>query len=142
MPLNDDRAIAELLRSVKTIALLGASPRPTRPSYEVFEFLIQHGYRVLPVNPAIAGDVLLGEPVYASLADLPEPADMLDVFRSASFLPGIMEEAIQCGIKIVWTQLGVVDSAAAQRAEGAGIRVVMDRGPAIEWPRLRRAGLL
>lgn len=142
MPLTSDTEIAGVLRSVKRIALLGASPKPERPSYEVFDFLLRCGYQVYPVNPGIPDSEILGQRVYASLADLPEAVDMVDVFRNASFLPAVVEETISCGIDFMWTQLGVVDAQAVQRAERAGVRVVMDRCPAIEWPRLRQAGLL
>ncbi|MFT7286216.1 MAG: putative CoA-binding protein [Halieaceae bacterium] len=142
MPLIDDVAIADILRSVNTVALLGASHRAERPSYGVMRFLLRRGCRVYPVNPGLAGRKLLGQQVYARLADLPETVDMVDVFRNAAHLPTIVEETILCQIGILWTQLGVIDHAAAQRAEDQGIRVVMDRCPAIEWPRLQRSGLL
>jgi predicted CoA-binding protein len=105
-------------------------------------FLLEHGYRVFPVNPGVAGTQLLGQTVYASLADLPQRVDMLDVFRQATFLEQIVDDAVTHDIGVLWTQLGVVDHSAAQRAQEAGIQVVMDRCPAIEWPRLRAAGLL
>jgi hypothetical protein len=142
MPLTDDRAIAELLRDVRSIALLGASHKPERPSYGVMRFLLEHGYTVFPVNPGLAGSELLGRTVYAALADIPEPVDMVDVFRNPVFLPDVVRETIHSAIPALWTQLDVVDHDAAQRAEDHGIRVVMDRCPAIEWPRLRRLGLL
>jgi predicted CoA-binding protein len=142
MPLESDTDIARVLRSVKRIALLGASPRPERPSYEVLDFLLRCGYQVFPINPEIAESEILGQRVFARLADLPEAVDMVDVFRNASFLPAVVEETITCGVRVLWTQLGVVDVRAAQRAERAGVQVVMDRCPAIEWPRLKRAGLL
>jgi predicted CoA-binding protein len=106
------------------------------------QFLLSHGYSVFPVNPGLAGSELLGQRVYASLGEIPGPIDMVDVFRNASFLPGIVEETIRKDIPMLWTQLDVIDEAAALRAEKHGIRVVMNRCPAIEWPRLRRAGLL
>lgn len=142
LPTDDDARIAEILRSVKRIALLGASANPRRPSHEVMAFLLRKGYRVYPVNPGLAGTELLGQTVYAALADVPQNVDMVDVFRHARFLPEIVEQVIECGIKTLWTQLAVVDTAAALRAEGKGICVVMDRCPAIEWPRLQAAGLL
>jgi len=142
MPLSDDRAIASVLESAKTIALLGASHNPARPSHRVMQFLLSHGYTVFPVNPGLADSELLGRRVYASLANVPGPIDMVDVFRNASFLPHIVEETIDNGVPMLWTQLGVIDEAAALHAEKNGIRVVMDRCPAIEWPRLRQAGLL
>ncbi|EED30440.1 protein YccU [gamma proteobacterium NOR5-3] len=142
MPLSADADIADVLRSVKTVALLGASAKPARPSYSVMQFLLSKGYLVLPVNPGLAGTELLGQRVYGTLADIPQRVDMVDVFRNASFLGEIVEEAIQCKAGILWTQLDVVDYAAAARAEAQGIAVVMDRCPAIEWPRLHAAGLL
>ncbi|MDP5052906.1 MAG: CoA-binding protein [Congregibacter sp.] len=137
-----DAEIAEVLRSVKSIALLGASPKPQRPSHEVMRFLLLKGYVVCPVNPALAGSELLGQTVYGCLADIPRVVDMVDVFRNAEFLPEIVEEAIEHGARTLWTQLNVVDIKAAARARAQGIRVVMDRCPAIEWPRLQAAGLL
>lgn len=142
MPLIDDTAIAGVLSSARTIALLGASHKPARPSHSVMQFLLAHGYTVFPVNPGLAGAQLLGQRVYASLGEVPEPVDMVDVFRNASFLPGIVDETISKNIPMLWTQLDVIDDAAANRAENHGIRVVMNRCPAIEWPRLRQAGLL
>ena len=142
MPLIDDTVIASVLSSAKTIALLGASHKPARPSHSVMQFLLSHGYMVFPINPGLAGSELLGQRVYASLGEIPGPIDMVDVFRNASFLPGIVEETIRKDIPMLWTQLDVIDEAAALRAEKHGIRVVMNRCPAIEWPRLRRAGLL
>jgi predicted CoA-binding protein len=142
MPLVDDKAIADVLRCARTIALLGASHNPARPSHRVMQFLLAHGFDVVPVNPALSGEQLLGQTVYASLRDIPHPIDMVDVFRNASFLPAIVEETIAAGIPTLWTQLDVIDENAAQRAEDHGIRVVMNRCPAIEWPRLRQAGLL
>ncbi|EAQ98139.1 CoA-binding protein [Congregibacter litoralis] len=142
MPLISDTEIARVLGSVKTIALLGASPKAERPSHEVMGFLLAKGYEVYPVNPGLAGSELLGREVYASLGDIPLIVDMVDVFRNASFLPQIVDEVLACGPQTLWTQLGVVDAAAAQRAEAGGVEVVMDRCPAIEWPRLRAAGLL
>lgn len=142
MPLNTDNEIAAVLRSTRTIALLGASPKPERPSHEVMEFLLRRGYSVFPVNPALAGTQLMGQPVYGELADIPGTVDMVDVFRNARFLPDIVNEVVQCGVSTLWTQLGVVDVDAAARAEAHGLAVVMDRCPAIEWPRLHGLGLL
>lgn len=142
MPLTEDSDIADVLRSTRSIALTGASHKPSRPSYEVLQFLLAQGYTVYPVNPHLAGRQLLGQTVYASLADLPHPVDMLDVFRSPEHLPEIVGEAIAHSVSVLWTQLGVVDDAAARRAELSGMRVVMDRCPKIELPRLARSGLL
>lgn len=142
MPLTSDQAIAEILRSVKTIALLGASHKPQRASYRVMQFLLSHGYNVVPVNPVLSGTQLQGRQVYGSLAEVPCSIDMIDVFRNASHLPEIVEDTIELGITILWTQLDVIDVDAARHAESHGIRVVMDRCPAIEWPRLRQAALV
>ncbi len=142
MPLTSDRDIAEVLRSVKTIALLGASHKPERPSYEVMTFLLDHGYTVIPVNPGLAGTKLQGQTVYESLEAIPQSVDMVDVFRNASFLPAIVENTISEGIGTIWTQLNVIDEAAAAHAESNGITIIMDRCPAIEWPRFRQSGLL
>jgi len=143
MPLTSDQAIADILRSVKTIALLGASHKPQRPSYRVMQFLLSHDeYEVVPVNPGLSGTELLGQRVYGSLAEVPCPIDMVDVFRNASHLPSIVDDIIGLGIDTLWTQLDVIDEEAALRAERHGVRVVMDRCPAIEWPRLQKAGLL
>ena len=142
MPLSSDRAIADVLHTVKTIALLGASHKPQRPSFRVMQFLLSHNFKVVPVNPGLSGTELLGQRVYGSLAEVPCPIDMVDVFRNASHLPAIVDDVIGLGIHTLWTQLDVVDDEAARHAECHGIRVVMDRCPAIEWPRLKQAGLL
>ena len=142
MPLTQDVEIARILCSTRTIALLGASARSQRPSHRVMQFLLDHGFEVYPVNPGLAGQMLLGRTVYASLADIPESIDMLDVFRNAAYLPQIVDESIASCVKTLWTQLDVVDVAAASKAELAGLDVVMDRCPAIELPRLQAAGLV
>lgn len=142
MPLDQDHEIAELLSRVRRIALLGASANSSRASHRVMRFLLEAGYEVIPVNPALAGSQLLGQAVVGALSDLPTPVDMLDVFRRSEHLPQIVDEAIELGIPAIWTQLDVVDHAAADRAEHAGLQVVMDRCPAIEIPRLRERGLL
>ena len=118
---------------VKTIALLGASHKPERPSYRVMSFLLRRGYDVIPVNPRLAGQMLQGKLVFADMASVPVPVDMVDVFRQSSALTEIVDEVIAMNIPNLWTQLGVVDIAACSRARDAGIRVVMDRCPAIEW---------
>lgn len=137
--LNDsDAELREILSAVKTIALLGASPNEDRPSYHVMEFLLQKGYRVLPVNPGQAGKEILGASVYASLSDIPEPVDMVEVFRASNAVAGIVDEilSLKAQPKVLWTQLGVIDVDAGKRAHDAGLKVVMNRCPAIEYPRL------
>jgi predicted CoA-binding protein len=125
-----------LLRDVRTIALVGASPKPDRPSYRVMGTLLAHGYRVFPVNPGLAGADIHGQPVVATLADIGERIDMVDIFRNAEAAGETVGEAIAAGAGAVWMQLGVINAEAAQRAEEAGLQVVMDRCPAIELPRL------
>ena len=130
------RSPAEILRSSSTIALVGASPRESRPSHGVMRYLQRQGYRTIPVNPFAAGDRILGEHCYASLAEIPDRIDMVDIFRRSEFAGAAVDDAIRIGAKIVWMQLAVVDNAAAARAEATGIKVVMNRCPAIEIPRL------
>jgi uncharacterized protein len=133
-----DYYLADILRETKTIALVGASPKPERPSYRVMAFLLRKGYRVIPVNPGHAGGAILDQPVVARLADIGEAIDMVDVFRAASALPALVDEILSLPAlpKVIWGQLSVRDDAAAAKAEAAGIKVVMDRCPAIEYPRL------
>lgn len=135
MPLTLPQEIADLLRETRTIALVGISDRPRRPSYGVMKFLQDHGYRVLPVNPQIAGEHVHGEFVWARLADIGVPIDMVDIFRRSEVAGQAVDDAIAAGAKAVWMQLGVIDEAAARRAEAAGLKVVMDRCPAIDIPR-------
>ena len=142
MRLESDEAIAHLLAQVKRIALVGASAKPERPSHRVMQFLLEEGYEVLPINPGLAGQKLLGQSVHASLADLPTSVDMADIFRDAASLPEVTQEVVDAGIPAIWTQLGVVHSEAERTAEDAGLQLVVDRCPAIEIPRLRDAGLL
>ncbi|MBW9113004.1 CoA-binding protein [Rhizobium cauense] len=134
----EDDYILDILRSVKTIALTGASPNPARPSNGVMGYLLSRGYDVIPVNPGQAGKQIHGRTVYARLSDIPVPVDMVDVFRASEYLAGVVEDALAMSPppKVIWAQLGVRDDAAAARAEVAGIKVVMDRCPAIEYPRL------
>jgi predicted CoA-binding protein len=131
-----DDEIREVLGDVRVIAMVGASPKWNRPSHFAMKYLQQKGYRVIPVNPANAGEVVLGEKVHASLADVPVKVDMVDVFRNAEAAGPITDEAIAIGAKVVWMQLGIRNDAAAERARAAGLRVVMDRCPKIEYGRL------
>ena len=138
MPLTSDDDIAALLSSVRTIALVGASDRPDRPSYGVMKFLQDHGYRVIPVNPQITGEHVHGEYVWRELSQIGEPIDRVDIFRRSEAAGEAVDDAIAAGAKAVWMQLGVINEAAAARAEAAGLKVVMDRCPVIE---IRRLGL-
>jgi len=134
-----DAYLRGILTGTRTIAVVGASPRPQRPSHGVMRFLQRHGYRAIPVNPNATGEKILGERVYARLADIPEMIDMVDVFRRSEAAGAAVDEAIAVGAKFVWMQLDVCDDAAAARAEAQGLKIVMDRCPAIEIPRLRIA---
>jgi predicted CoA-binding protein len=136
MPLSRNEDIAELLRNARTIAVVGASDRPSRPSYGVMRFLKEWGYRVLPVNPQITGEHVLGEFVWRELSQIGIPIDIVDIFRRPEAASEAVDQAIFVGAKAVWMQLGVINEAAAARAEAAGLAVVMDRCPAIEIPRL------
>ncbi|MCZ8311836.1 MAG: CoA-binding protein [Magnetospirillum sp.] len=136
-PLDYDNGfIRRILRETKTIAMVGASTNWTRPSYFAMKYLQLKGYRVIPVNPASAGQELLGETVRASLKDIDVPVDMVDVFRASEHVGPIADEAIAIGAKVLWLQLGVRNDAAAAKAEAAGLKVVMDRCPKIEFGRL------
>jgi predicted CoA-binding protein len=136
VPLTEDADIKALLDSARTIALVGASDRPDRPSYGVMATLQRHGYRVIPVNPQITGEHVHGEFVFRDLSQLGDPIDIVDIFRRSDAAGAVVDQAIAIGAKAVWMQLGVVDHAAAERAEAAGLKVVMDRCPAIDIPRL------
>src|SRR5260370_3876209 len=131
-----DAQIRAILERVKTIAMVGASSNWNRPSYFVMKYLQGKGYRVIPVNPSNAGQELLGERVYASLRDIPESVDMVDVFRPAREAPKIVEDAIAIHAPVVWMQLGIRNDAAAATAEAAGIEIIMNRCPKIEFGRL------
>ena len=139
MPLERDEDIAELLSEIRTIAMIGASDRPDRPSYGVMRYLQGQGYRVIPVNPQITGEHVHGEYVWRELAQIGEPIDLVDIFRRPAAAGEAVDEAIAAGAKAVWLQIGVINEEAAARAEAAGLKVVMNRCPKIEIPRLRVA---
>lgn len=135
-----DALLHRVLHGTRTVALVGASPRgEKRASWRVMRFLQQRGYKVFPVNPDAFGQEINGEPVYASLRDVPQPIDMVDIFRRSSQVAPVVDAAIDAGAKFIWMQLDVIDETAAAKAEAAGITVVMDRCPAIELPRLEAA---
>ena len=136
MPLTADADIKALLASARTIAVVGASDRPNRPSYGVMAALQRHGYRTIPINPQITGEHIHGEFVFRDLHQLGMPIDIVDIFRRPEAAGDAVDEAIAVGAKAVWLQLGVINHAAAERAEAAGLKVVMDRCPAIDIPRL------
>jgi predicted CoA-binding protein len=134
--LNTDAKLRDLLKSTHTIALVGASPKPDRASYGVMAFLQRSGYRVIPVNPVAAGTTILGETVVATLADIKEPIDMVDVFRRAEDTPEVAREAAAVGAKSLWLQLGIANDDSARIATEGGLDVVMDRCTAVEVQRL------
>ena len=136
MPLTADQDIKALLEGARTIAMVGASDRPDRPSNGVMHFLQEHGYRVIPINPQITGEHIHGEFVFRELSQIGDPIDIVDIFRRSSDAGDAVDQAIAAGAKAVWMQLGVVNDEAAARAEAAGLKVVMDRCPKIEIPRL------
>lgn len=136
MPLESNEEIAGLLKGAKTIAMVGASDRPDRASFGVMRFLQSKGYRVIPVNPQLAGQMLHDETVVATLADIGEPIDIVDIFRNSAAAGPVIDEAIAVGAKAVWTQLGVFNDEAVSRAEAAGLKAVVNRCPKIEIPRL------
>jgi uncharacterized protein len=134
--LYPDAYLRDILTGARTIAVVGASPRPHRPSHGVMRYLQLQGYRTIPVNPFAAGGTILGERCYGALGEIGEPVDIVDIFRRSEAAGAVVDAAIAIGAKAVWMQLGVVDAAAASRAEAQGLKVVMDRCPAIEIPRL------
>ncbi len=133
-----DTLIRSILTSVKTIAMVGASDNPARPSFLVFKYLSERGFRVIPVNPGKAGQRFLGETFVASLADITEPVDMVDIFRASDAAPGVVDQALQMNPlpKVIWMQLSVRHDEAAAKAEAAGLTVIMNRCPKIEFGRL------
>ena len=134
--MNEIETVQRILNNSRLIALVGASPKPERASYRVMAFLLRQGYRVIPVNPLKAGVEILGQRVVASLGDIDEPLDLVDIFRNSDAAGEVVDEAIAVGAGAVWMQLGVIDHAAAERATAAGLDVIMDRCPAIDIPRL------
>lgn len=134
----DKSLIRDVLKSTNTIAMVGASANPSRPSYGVMRFLLSKGYHVIPVNPGHAGQEIHGQKVVGHLADIDEPVDMVDVFRAADQLPAVVDEVLAMKIlpKVIWGQLTVRNDAAARKAEDRGMTVIMDRCPAIEYPRV------
>src|SRR6202012_892995 len=134
----DDNYIRSILNSVKTIAMVGASPSEVRPSYFAFKYLVQRGYDMIPVNPGHVGKSLLGRPFVASLTEIGRPIDMVDIFRSSAHIMPVVDEALALAPlpKVIWMQLGARDDAAAAKAEAAGLQVVMNRCPKIEYGRL------
>lgn len=132
----DDSYLRKILRETKTIAMVGLSANWNRPSFFAAKYLLDRGYKVIPVNPAAAGQEILGQKVYGSIDELPQKVDMVDIFRNSEAAGPITDDAIRHGAKTVWMQLGVVNDAAAKRAEDAGLKVVMNRCPKIEHSRL------
>jgi predicted CoA-binding protein len=133
-----DTYIRSILNTVKSIAMVGISPKDNRPSYFAFKYLLERGYRMIPVNPGQAGKDILGQKVYAKLADIPEPVDMVDIFRASQYALAIVDEALAMTPRppVIWMQLGVRNDEAAAKAEAAGLKVVMNRCPKIEYGRL------
>jgi predicted CoA-binding protein len=140
MPLSRDDDMRALLTGVRRIAMVGASAKPDRPSYGVMRFLLDHGWHVIPVNPGLAGQSILGQTVVASLSEIDPPLDMVDIFRNSEAAADAVDEAIAHRARAVWLQLGVINPVAAARAESAGLEVVMDRCPKIEIRRLAIRG--
>ena len=140
MPSYPEDLIKSILRSTKTIAMVGASGNEMRPSYFAMKYLLDKGFLIHPINPGMAGKQILGRSVYGSLKDVPAPVDMVDIFRDASAALGIVDEALaekdRLGIKVIWMQLGIINEEAAAKARAAGLTVIMDRCPKIEYGRL------
>lgn len=134
MTIETDEELKDIFLTCKTIAVVGCSPRPERPGNFVARFLQKQGYRVIPVNPG--HDELIGERCYPSLREIPEQVDMVDCFRRSEEMLDVVEDAIAIGAKVIWMQLGVINDEAAARAEAAGLKVVMDRCPKIDYPSL------
>jgi uncharacterized protein len=134
----DDSYIRGILNTVKTIAMVGASEKENRPSYFAFKYLLERGYKMIPVNPGHAGEDMLGQRIFARLADIPEPVDMIDIFRGAQYALAIVQEALALKTRpqVIWMQLGVRNDEAAALAEANGMKVVMNRCPKIEYGRL------
>jgi predicted CoA-binding protein len=137
-PEPTESQLRRILTTASTIAVVGASPRPGRASRDIVGYLVQHGYRVIPINPAYAGETIFGQEVIARLADVAEPIDMVDIFRRTEALAGVVDETLALAPKpkVIWMQLGLRDEAAARKAEAAGLTVVMDRCIKIEHGRL------
>lgn len=133
--LNTNSQMRDALIRYRRIAVVGFSDKPTRPSHEIANYLIEQGYDVYLVNPILAGQRILGRPVYSSLRTLPQPAEIVDIFRRSEYVSGIMDEAITIGAKVVWTQLGVKDDEAAERGRAAGLIVVQNRCILVEHSR-------
>jgi uncharacterized protein len=133
-----DSYIRGILNTVKTIAMVGASEKENRPSYFAFKYLLEHGYRMIPVNPGHAGETMLGQKIYARLSDIPEPIDMIDIFRASQYALPIVQEALSLNPRpqVIWMQLGIRNDEAAALAEANGMKVVMNRCPKIEYGRL------
>ena len=134
------RSLEEIFKETRTIAVVGLSPKPHRDSYRVAAYLQAQGYRIIPVNPAVRE--VLGEPAYPSLSEVPGPVDMVDVFRRSEFVPGIVDEAVSCRARVLWTQYGIVHDQAAAVARTHGLDVVMDRCTQVEHAALVRQGKL
>jgi len=140
MPTYSDDLIKSILRSTKTIAMVGASGNEMRPSYFAMKYLSDKGFLIHPINPGMAGKQILGRTVYGSLKDVPAPVDMVDIFRASDAAPAIVDESLaekdRLGVKTIWMQLGIVNEEAAAKARAAGLNVIMDRCPKIEYGRL------